>query len=67
MEGIIAEVALFGAAQIGLLLFGLGRMWSTQKAHGLELAAQSARISKVEDTQLKIVADVGRLKGEVRA
>lgn len=58
MWEVIATVAVFGAAQIGLLLVALGQMWSTQKAHG-------ERLGKLEETQQSLVADVARLQGEV--
>lgn len=60
MAEVIAEVALFGAAQIGLLLFGLGRMWSTQNEHG-------RRLGEIEKVQQELVTDVAQLKVEVRA
>ena len=60
MWEVIATVAVFGAAQIGLLLFALGQMWNTQKSHG-------ERLGKLEETQQNLVADVARLQGEVGA
>jgi hypothetical protein len=57
---VISTVAVFGAAQIGLLLVVLGRMWSTQQEHG-------RRLEIVEAVQRQLATDVATLKGEVGA
>ncbi len=66
MWGVPTEVALFGAAQIGLLLFGLGRMWSTQKAHGDDIRDLKRENTDFRKAFSKLAAQVARLEGEVR-
>lgn len=67
MWEVIATVAIFGAGQIGLLIYLLGGMRATQTAHGERLDRHRARIEKLEDGQLKIVRDVAELQGEARS
>ncbi len=67
MEGIVAEVALFGAAQIGLLLVVLGRMWSTQKAHGQAIVEVKRELSRLWDANFKLATKVAKLEAEVKA